>query len=466
MSSEKPPILDVTAHHGDIEEIRNNIVPWVFRPETYADQARMSLAWRWQRDVLHDRSRWSHERLMEWKFARLAELVDHAFTNVPLYREKYGKAGYERGALRSWADWEALPAVSREEVVAGFPDRSLSERFDPQACRWLTSSGSSGTPVQLVLEPLRAEMDQLHRFRMFESMTGTSLPPDRWVYNINHAHWWITSQCYDYPTFTVSQQASAAALAEHIHRMRPSFVSGISSAVEGLARNGCDLRAAGVMAVSTNSETTSASVRRKWERIFGVPVLDEYSSEEAGLLSYECPEHRIHLIEDDTHLDVVSPNDLGVGEVLTTDLWNRAMPFIRYQQGDEADTPSYQPCKCGVGFRTIKALEGRRDEAFHSPVTGYIAPGVLLALTDNLLGYDDAFAEYRVIQRGPTEIELVLVLYPGAEPEPGTVSGFTAGLEEVFGTRVNLEVSFVESLSGYGAKRRALVNRMEGAGPQ
>lgn len=466
MSSETSPIFDVTAHHGGNEDIRSNTVPWVFRPETYADQARLSLAWRSQRDLLHDRARWSNERLMEWKLARLSELVDHAFAHVPLYREKYGEAGYETGALRSWKDWEALPTVTREEVVSGFPDRSLSEGFDPRACRWLTSSGSSGTPVQLLLEPLRAEMDQLHRFRMFEMMAGSPLPPDRWVYNINHAHWWITSQCGQYPTFTVSQQASSEALVEHIQRLRPSFISGISSAVEGLARAGCDLRDTGVLAVSTNSETTSATVRRKWEQVFGVPVLDEYSSEEAGLLSYECPEHRVHLIEDDTHVDILASDSYGLGEVLTTDLWNRVMPFIRYHQGDEADVPSYQPCDCGVGFRTIKALEGRRDEAFHSPVTGYIAPGVLLELTDNLLGYDDALSEYRVIQLGPTDIDLLLVLHPGLEPESGTVSGFTAGLEEVFGTRLNLRVRLLESLGGHGAKRRALINQMEGQGPR
>lgn len=460
----EPAVLDVTAHHGDIPGIEEHIVPWIFRPETHAEQARLSLAWRSNRDLLHERARWPHERLMNWKLARLGELVDYAYRHVPLYREKYAAAGYQPGALRDWSDWHSLPPVSRDEIVTGFPHRSTAQTFDLGACRRLTSSGSSGTPVQLVLEPLRADMDQLHRFRMFEQMAGRALPSDRWVYNINHAHWWITSQCGDYPTFTVSQRAPVHALAEHIRMLRPAFVSGISSAIDKLAQHGVDLASCGVLAVSTNSETTAPGSRAAWSATLGVPVLDEYSSEEAGLLSYECPQRRVHLIEDDSHLDVVDANPDGVGEVLTTDLWNRVMPIIRYRQGDLAARPEHRECECGVGFRAMDALEGRRDEAFISPVRGLISPGVLLELTENHLDYDDGLAEYRVTQLGERDIELLLVPRAGHRIGDEVVPRFTAALEREFGTTLNLTAKIVDALDVSERKKRRVLINMMGSG--
>lgn len=455
-------VLDVNQFHGGIDAIREHAVPWIFdSPETYAEQARISLAWRAQRDILHERSRWDAENISAWKLDRLRELVDFAVTHVSLYRSKYTEAGYEVGGLRTWDDWNALPITSRSDIVDAFPDRGTAAPYDLSDCLRLVSSGSTGRPVEVALEPLRAEMDQLYKFRMFEHMAGAALPPDRWVYNIFHANWWVTSQCGSYPTFTISQRAPIAAIIEHLTLLRPSFISGIASAIERLAQQNVDLAALGVLAVSTNSETSAPSARRQWARTLGVPVLDEYSSEEAGLLAYECPQNQMHLVEDDTHVDVVDLDDRGIGEVLTTDLWNRAVPFIRYRQGDQATAPAYLSCVCGVGFRTMGSLEGRRDEAFFSPVAGRISPGVLLELTDTHLGLDGDITEYRVVQTGPTNIELLLVAHGDVDGSADSaVQRFTRALETEFRTALTVDVRRATEISGSNQrKRRVLINQ-------
>ncbi len=163
--------------------------------------------------------------------------------------------------------------------------------------------------------------------------------------------------------------------------------------------------------MSTNSETTSATARQQWSDAFGVPVLDEYSSEEAGLLAYECPHWTAHLIEDDSHVDVVAADADGIGQVLTTDLWNRSLPIIRYEQGDEAGMPTFGGCECGVGFRALGRVEGRRDDSLWSTVRGRIHSDVLLELTENLLGGTDLFRAYRVVQTADTVIDLLLVAH-------------------------------------------------------
>lgn len=458
-------IFDISNAHGGIPEIREHAVEWYFGPETYDMQARVGALWRYSRDALHDRARWSTERLLAWKLDRLRELVDAAFENVPLYREKYGAVGYSKGALRTWADWDRLPSTSRADLIEGFPEHVTSPHYDLSSCRWLTSSGSTGNLVQLVLEPLRADLDQAARWRMFESMARAPLPPDRWVYNINHAHWWVTSMCGEYPTFTVSQRAPAAALLTHIKLLRPSFISGISSAIEGLAAEGADLAALGVLGVSTNSETTLPESRRRWAGIFGVPVLDEYSSEEAGMLAAECPRHEYHLIEDDAHVDVVDADLDGVGQVLTTDLWNRVMPVIRYQQGDLAGPlADGSSCPCGLGGRVLRGgLQGRQDEALMSSARGRIASGILLELTEDELAMSDQFWRYRLLQLAPDTVELVYEVRTGATDDETArvVANFRRRLEAVFGTELDFTHRAVDLLDeAPRLKRKVIVNLM------
>lgn len=460
------PILDVSTFDGGIPGIRDHAVEWYFAPETYDLQARFAGLWRYSRDMLHARARWSSEQIMEWKLSRLRKLVDTAFADVPLYREKYSAVGYTTGALRTWDDWSALPSTSRTELIEGFPEQVTSPHFDTKSCRWLTSSGSSGNLVQLVLEPLRAEMDQAARWRMFETMAQAPLPTDRWIYNINHAHWWVTSMCGDYPTFTVSQRVPVADLARHISFLKPAFISGISSAIEELAHANVDLSALGVLGVSTNSETTLRESRLRWAESFGVPVLDEYSSEEAGLVAAECPLQSFHLIEDDTHLDIVNADSDGLGDVLTTDLWNQVMPVIRYEQGDLAGPlVDGSACSCELGGRVMPGgLHGRQDEALWSSARGRIAPGILLELTEDELAFSDQFGSYRLIQHAPDQLEFLYESRQGSTTEDTerTLTVFQERLEQAFGTLIKLTRRPVERLDeSPRLKRRVVVNAMQ-----
>lgn len=88
-----------------------------------------------------------------------------------------------------------------------------------------------------------------------------------------------------------------------------------------------------------HSETSSLDERREMSQQLGVPVLDEYSSEELTRIALELPCGHYHLCEDTARIDVVDPQTLrtiqkGTGLIISTNLLNTAMPFIKYVQGD------------------------------------------------------------------------------------------------------------------------------------
>ena len=87
------------------------------------------------------------------------------------------------------------------------------------------------------------------------------------------------------------------------------------------------------------------------EEGFGVQVYEDYGSAELGSIGAECCERAgIHIFEGLFKVEVVRhghPAELGeVGRVLVTDLYNYAMPLIRYDIGDVAVIHS-GTCDCG-----------------------------------------------------------------------------------------------------------------------
>ncbi len=102
--------------------------------------------------------------------------------------------------------------------------------------------------------------------------------------------------------------------------------------------------------VVTHSEMSSKQERLLMsQQLGGIPVLDEYSSEELARIALELPCGHYHLCEDTVRTDIVDPQTLkplqrGTGLVIGTNLLNTAMPFIKYVQGDYVTVSDQKEC--------------------------------------------------------------------------------------------------------------------------
>lgn len=186
-------IYDVKQRHFDIPAIRTHMNLPPLAPETLACQRGMLSMWSAEKDAFYKRIFWDAEKLARWKLAKLATLVDFAFHTSPFYRHLYHAVGYAPGDIRSYADFERLPVITKDDVIANFPDGMPSETYKLDECRWMSTSGSSGKQIQIVLPQRRADLDVLFKYRMFEFMGGFRLAPTQWLYNIHFCLWWHTS---------------------------------------------------------------------------------------------------------------------------------------------------------------------------------------------------------------------------------------------------------------------------------
>ncbi len=86
--------------------------------------------------------------------------------------------------------------------------------------------------------------------------------------------------------------------------------------------------------IFTSYEYTSVLHQRILERVFGVPVFNLYGSTETGHLLMENETGQMIPSESIAHLDVLNPDERGIGELVVSTLTNDYMPLLKYRIGD------------------------------------------------------------------------------------------------------------------------------------
>lgn len=89
--------------------------------------------------------------------------------------------------------------------------------------------------------------------------------------------------------------------------------------------------------IESVGELLASDLRRRAIAFFKVPLANMYGSEEMNGIAYECPDHCMHVLSDNVYLEINGENGIdscGEGNAIITNLNNKAMPLIRYNQGD------------------------------------------------------------------------------------------------------------------------------------
>ncbi|HVV70927.1 MAG TPA: hypothetical protein VHI52_05395, partial [Verrucomicrobiae bacterium] len=156
-------------------------------------------------------------------------------------------------------------------------------------------------------------------------------------------------------------EAELARLAEEALEWKPRFldVDPVYGAVFARYCERQGIRLPSLSFVLCSYEYVSLTHRRILERVFGVPVFDLYGSTETGHLLMEDAAGCMRPSLDTAVLEILEPDNDGVGELVVTTLTNDLMPLIRYRIGDLV-TRVEEP------YRTRYILHGRAADAFHT----------------------------------------------------------------------------------------------------
>ena len=258
------------------------------------------------------------EVIRQRQLIALQAQLTHAYATVPHYRAAWDAAGVHPNDVKSLADLEAFPILTKADIRRH--ERALlSSAFDITKLRVKRTSGSTGVPLTIYID------EQAVQWK-----TACTLRSDEWsgwrlgqrvakVWgNPEYRHFGLKGRLRNYffdravylDTLNLND-ARIAEFAASIRRHRPGLIFGHAHSLYLLA---CSLKKSGVMDVRPNGIISTAMLLHEWQRaaiekVFRCPVTNRYGCEEVSLIASECEEHRgLHVNADSVYTEVPRPN--------------------------------------------------------------------------------------------------------------------------------------------------------------
>ena len=314
--------------------------------------------------------------LQTLQFARLKNLVERVYTNVPFYRKRFDEMRIKPSDVKNLSDIAKLPFTTKDDLRTTYPYALLAV---PQAeiVEIHMSSGTTGIPV--VDAYTRRDMDDWSE-GMARTLSGAGATRNDTVQN-----------AYGYGLFTGglgshygSQRIGATIIPvssgntqKQLMLMRdfkttiftctPSYALYMAEQAKEM---GIDPTSLGIRAGCFGAEPWSENMRKEIEKAWNIKAYDIYGLTEitGPGVAFECEcQDGLHVNEDLWYPEIIDPAtgkvlpDGEKGELVITTLTKEGTPIVRYRTRDITFITS-ETCTCGRTTRRIHRLFGRTDD--------------------------------------------------------------------------------------------------------
>jgi phenylacetate-CoA ligase len=360
-----------------------------------------------------------------WQKAQLRNLLKHAHERSSYWRERIGTKKISDLKLPD------LPILTRSDVVHQVKTEGpLLRQSDELRVKAHSTSGSSGMPVQFFISEMNVHYNQNRsltqyfmegrdlslnrvRFRPFDYNEVKHLQSDlKCGFIIKLTDNWLgplgrfvksgVQKHVDYwhPNRELLFEALSKDRIGYLV-IQPRLLESLfyDNDISFLKDNDAEM-------LITLAEELNWNLRKSFS-MRAIPVRTNYSSEEVGLIGWECHHYPAHyhvahsnvIVEVDKYSNVVIGRHT-LGRILVTHLHSYATPFIRYDVGDLGVLTD--ACRCGHDGPTISNIVGRAKNIVKHADGRLTLFNIRAKDVMKLVKFD----EYRVRQTAPNKMIL------------------------------------------------------------
>jgi phenylacetate-CoA ligase len=337
----------------------------------------------------------------------MAVMLSHAARHSPYYRDQEWASRLRAGGGIQFRD---IP-VTRKSLVRTETGRFYSAFVPPEHGKVhdKPTSGSTGEPMLLRKTTLHFQHNAMENDRL---KAGWGFGAHKLIARIgmpNDEHPIGTMEVNDLPggrrrwkLYSCESRAVFDLYCRTSATLTWGFPSLICAALEHANET---LPALSLRLVSTMAEVVPVELRALVGQIPGCRVVDSYGCTESGLIALQCAAcDAYHPADRHLALEILGDDDRpvgpgGVGRVIVTPLFNRAMPLIRYETGDYAVLAESNGCPRSPV--AIKSILGREKNLFKLPDGRRIFPRIPLSVVTKL-----PWRQFKLIQTTFTDVEL------------------------------------------------------------
>lgn len=325
---------------------------------------------------------WKYNDLRAFQEKRLKIMIHHAYENVPYYKELFASNHINPNDIQRIEDLHQIPLLTKELVTENFNNGKLiAKTFNNKRSLLKQSSGSTGLKTIFYIDKVAYGFNIACNLRGWDWM-GYRFGDKILKVSQNKRHSAI-KRIQDYVDRTKVFYQSYNE--EHIRSFyktlfsfKPVFLRSYPDPLIFLCSmiNKNNLKLPQIKAINTTGNILFPEYRTIIENTFACKIFDSYSCE-GGANFFECSTHECYHVSMEYAISEIINSDgieVGSGEKglhITTDLWNFATPFIRYNSQDIVEK-SMHPCSCGRELPSISRIIGRDNDILITSKGEYI----------------------------------------------------------------------------------------------
>ncbi len=325
---------------------------------------------------------------------QLQRLIQYVSKEIPYYQKLFKQHQIKPKHIRNLKDLEKIPVLTRKLALENHEDlinhklinfTHYSGATTGQRLKWMSSKPWAELFTSTLWRGFSwTGLQPTHRVVSFYSRVIGEIVKDSL----------IIREAYDKEKIDDDL--------EKIRQFKPDFAYCYASAAYIMAthllKNNLRLPLKGVI---TTSDQLYSHYREAIEEAFQCKVYNNYGCNDGGAWGAECA-HREGFHHDfERAIMEFTPQ----GKMIMTDLWNYAMPLIRYENGDSGHWLD-QACSCGRAMPLFQ-VEGRINDYIITP-TQIFSPTAI----DILLRENKSIEDMQVVQQTETDLEIFYVPKP------------------------------------------------------
>lgn len=384
----------------------------------------------------------------------LKKLLRHASKTTPFYKDY--------STVKNLQDF---PIVDKAIILDNY-QAFQSSAYVNRPKHTVSTSGSSGTPFKIYWDMdkvVRNRADTIYLQKIAGYEIGHRLYYIRkWLSKYKKS--WLNLAMTNIKMIDVSD-FSDAYLSRFIKTLEKdrstkvflSYSSALRDICQYLERVKAGPIETNVSSIIAMAEGLGEDTRKKLKFYFNSPVYLRYSNQENGILSLQLSQenHNFQINWASYFIEILHPEkDVPVpegilGRVVVTDLFNYAMPFIRYDTGDFAILSKENPYF--KGSSVFSRVEGRKMDVLWD-TKGNVISGFNIHHLESYPG----IRQFQVVQEDRTRYSIQLVAREPLKEEMEIIEHFKGFL----GMDAEIDLFYVNEIAQLkSGKRRLLVNK-------
>jgi len=391
---------------------------------------------------------WSREKLEEYQFQQLRNLLNHAYENVPYYRRVFNEIGLKPENIQCFDDLKKLPCLTKDDFRKHFTEL-IARNIDVRNLPMARTSGTSGKPLQFYTAHDIQEKEWAFICHQW-SRVGYR-PGDARVEIRGPIREGKSRVEYD-PVSKVlrlspriDNKEVAQYYLELITRFGAEYIHGYPSAIAFFAytikKHGLRVPFR-LKAIFFASEIVYGWEREICGEVFNCRVFSHYGMAEQVALGAECEHSPFYHCLPQYGIVEIDPE---TNELICTGFLNYINPFIRYRTTDIATGVLPKCDKCGRQyFPILENIEGRIGDYIVTS-HGLIGAGAGL---DHPFKNLTSIRNTQIVQ--PLRNQVVVRIVPWQPKDEklyrAEVEWLRTELQRILGDEMRIEIEEVEDL--------------------